>query len=181
MTCCRRHRRGRQGLYGGRERVKAEKAASSVVQYSDVTGLTHYWTRVILAALATRRITHLLASEDGPAGVIARARARLGTGFAGQLMDCFYCLSIWVAAPMAWLVVRGPVDLLLTWLALSGAASLLERVGGESAVIRPFPQETNGEAARKEMDDGMLRPEAGGAQELFGGDGNAGLPDPRAR
>ena len=43
----------------------------------------------LLAALATWRVTHLLASEDGPADVILRFRVRLGNTFAGKLMDCF--------------------------------------------------------------------------------------------
>ena len=91
-----------------------------------------FWTRFILAALATWRITHLLVYEDGPADVVVELRARLGHGFIGALMDCFYCLSFWVAAPTAIFVCRKPLDLLLTWLALSGAACLLERSGHES-------------------------------------------------
>ena len=33
-------------------------------------------TRLAVAALATWRLTHLLASEDGPGAVVARLRAR---------------------------------------------------------------------------------------------------------
>jgi Protein of unknown function (DUF1360) len=80
-----------------------------------------------LASLATWRITHLLAEEDGPADVVVRLRARLGSGQLGSLMDCFYCLSVWVAAPLGLLVARRPREAPLTWLALSGAACLLER------------------------------------------------------
>ncbi|MDX6422780.1 MAG: hypothetical protein QOI67_251 [Gaiellaceae bacterium] len=72
-------------------------------------------------------MTHLIAEEDGPANAIVRVRARLGTSFAGELMDCFYCLSIWVAAPVTLTVTRRPREALGTWLALSGAACLLER------------------------------------------------------
>jgi hypothetical protein len=53
---------------------------------------------LVFGALATWRVTHLLAKEDGPANLVIRLRARLGDGFAGKLMDCFNCLSIWVAA-----------------------------------------------------------------------------------
>lgn len=84
-------------------------------------------TRFALAALATWRVTHLLAEEDGPANLVVRARARLGTSVAGELMDCFYCLSVWVAAPLTLTVTRRPRELLTTWLALSGAACLLEQ------------------------------------------------------
>lgn len=95
--------------------------------------------RFILAVLATWRITHLLASEDGPWDLVVRLRARLGRSFAGRLMDCFYCLSIWVAAPIAFFVTRTPMQLVVTWLALSGAACLLERIGQQPVSIQPLP------------------------------------------
>jgi hypothetical protein len=62
---------------------------------------TSFWTRFFLAALASWRVTHLLAKEDGPADLILRVRKRLGSRWAGRLMDCFYCLSFWIAAPFA--------------------------------------------------------------------------------
>ncbi|HEY7171754.1 MAG TPA: DUF1360 domain-containing protein [Vicinamibacterales bacterium] len=86
-----------------------------------------FWSRFVIAALAAWRLTHLLAAEDGPADVIVRARARLGDGVLGRLLDCFYCLSLWVAAPMAFIVCRDPLERLVTWIALSGAACLFER------------------------------------------------------
>ena len=46
-------------------------------------------------------------------------------------MDCFYCLSIWTAAPVAAAVARRPREAPLAWLALSGAACLLERATTE--------------------------------------------------
>jgi len=89
------------------------------------------WMKFVVAVLATWRVTHLLASEDGPADLIVGLRARLGHGLAGKLMDCFNCLSIWIAAPAALFVSRKPLDWLFTWMALSGAACLLERLGHE--------------------------------------------------
>lgn len=83
-------------------------------------------TGFTLAALATWRISHLIAEEDGPWNAVARLRARAGTSELGELMDCFYCLSLWVAAPAALTVTRGR-ELPVTWLALSGAACLLEK------------------------------------------------------
>jgi len=87
-----------------------------------------FGSRFALASLATWRIAHLLAAEDGPADTVVRLRERLGSGQLGNLMDCFYCLSVWVAAPLSVVVARRPRDAPLTWLALSGAACLLERV-----------------------------------------------------
>ena len=83
-------------------------------------------TRFMLASLATWRVTHLLAEEDGPADVVARLRGRLGDGQLGELMDCFFCLSIWVAAPFSLSVARRAREVPLTWLAVSGATCLFE-------------------------------------------------------
>jgi hypothetical protein len=102
--------------------------------------------RFILAALATWRVTHLLANEDGPADLIVRFRIWLGDRFIGRLMDCFQCLSLWMAAVAAIAIVREPLDWLLTWLALSGAACLLERLGQGRIGIEPVPQALPGES-----------------------------------
>lgn len=83
-------------------------------------------TRFTVAALATWRLTHLLASEDGPGAVVVRLRARLGTGWMGELADCFQCLSLWVAMPLTPFVTRKRGEAAVTWLALSGAACQLE-------------------------------------------------------
>ena len=84
--------------------------------------------RFAVASLATWRLTHLLAAEDGPGDVVARARASLGDGPAGELMDCFYCLSVWVAAPVTLAVTRRRREILITWLGLSAGACLVERL-----------------------------------------------------
>ena len=84
-------------------------------------------TRFALASLAVWRVTHLLAEEDGPVDAVLRVRARVGQGSLGELMDCFACLSLWVAAPASLAVARRGRELPVAWLALSGAACLLER------------------------------------------------------
>lgn len=85
------------------------------------------WLRFVLAALATWRISHLLAREDGPWEVIAILREKAGDGVAGKLLDCFYCLSLWVAIPFAFFVSADWAERAVAWLAISGAAILLER------------------------------------------------------
>jgi hypothetical protein len=97
--------------------------------------------RIVLAILATWRITHLLSSEDGPGDLVFHVRAKLGSGWAGRLMDCFYCLSLWVAAAIAVVVTRHFSDWALTWLALSAGACLLERATQEQTAIQKFPIE----------------------------------------
>jgi hypothetical protein len=120
---------------------------------------TSFWIRFVLAVLATWRVTHLLASEDGPADLVVRFRARLGRGLIGKLMDCFNCLSLWIAALAALFVSRKLLDWLLTWLAISGAACLLERLGQEPVVIQPISQPVEGDVNH------VLRSETVGAAE----------------
>lgn len=85
------------------------------------------FTRFLIAALAVWRLTHLLTAEDGPWDVSVRIRRAAGEGFFGHLLDCFYCLSVWIALPVAWVLHRDLIDWALVWLGLSGAAILLER------------------------------------------------------
>jgi hypothetical protein len=89
--------------------------------------------RFALAGLATWRLTHLLSREDGPGDVVYRLRARVRSEQAGKLLDCFYCLSVWTAFPLAIAASRRTRDVPLQWLALSGAACLLERITGDLA------------------------------------------------
>lgn len=128
-----------------------------------------FWIRFVLAVLATWRVTHLLASEDGPADLIARLRAHLGRSFLGRLMDCFHCLSFWVAAPAALFVSRRPLELLMTWLAVSGAACLLERIGQPPVTIQPLS-----EGREEDFNHGMLWTEESGdrGKSLLGGNGS---------
>jgi O-antigen ligase len=81
----------------------------------------------VMASLAVWRLTHLLNAEDGPWRMLARLRKVVGVGFWGDLMDCFYCLSLWIAVPFAVWLGGGWTQWLLSWLAISGAAILLER------------------------------------------------------
>jgi hypothetical protein len=107
-------------------------------------GEASFWSRLVLAVLATWRVTHLLANEDGPADLVVRFRSRLGQSLAGRLMDCFKCLSLWIAAPAALFVSRAPLVWFFSWLAVSGGACLLERLGAEPIVIRPISESSEG-------------------------------------
>jgi hypothetical protein len=83
--------------------------------------------RFALGSLVTWRVTHLLAEEDGPGDLVLSLRRRAGDGELGKLMDCFYCLSVWVAAPVGLAVAGRTRKAPFTCVALSGAACLLER------------------------------------------------------
>jgi len=81
-----------------------------------------------LATLCVWRITHLLQAEDGPWDLLVRLRRAAGEGFAGKLLDCFYCLSLWISAPFAGGCGETWRERLLLWPALSAAAIFLERL-----------------------------------------------------
>ncbi|HSF39976.1 MAG TPA: DUF1360 domain-containing protein [Thermoanaerobaculia bacterium] len=83
---------------------------------------------LILGILAVWRLTHLLWGEDGPWDLLVRLRRRAGKGFWGDLLDCFFCTSLWVAAPFALLLGEGFRERLLLWPALSAGAILLQRL-----------------------------------------------------
>ncbi len=129
----------------------------------------------VLAVLATWRVTHLLSNEDGPADLIFRFRALLGQCLVGRLMDCFNCLSLWIAAPAALFVSRRPVEWLFTWLALSGGACLLQRMVKEPVVIQPMPQSAEGD-----MND-VLRSETFAVTDHSRAEKGAGHPPFRSR
>ena len=86
------------------------------------------WFCLTLAVLATWRLSHLVAHEDGPFDAIVRLRARVGNGMLGRLMDCPYCLSLWIAAPAAFLLAGRLPEWCVAWLAISGGSSLLEKL-----------------------------------------------------
>jgi hypothetical protein len=85
-----------------------------------------YW--LLVASLAVWRVSHLLTAEDGPWNIFVRLRALSHSSFWTNLTGCFYCLSLWVAAPCAFFLSSRWQERILLWMALSGAAILLERV-----------------------------------------------------
>jgi len=96
--------------------------------------------RLLLGVLCVWRITHLFQAEDGPWNVVVHIRKAAGDGFFGQLLDCFECLSLWVAAPFAWLAGQTAWDRILLWLAFSGGAILAQRsTGKRGAEFPPTP------------------------------------------
>ncbi len=81
----------------------------------------------ILSGLAVWRISHLLNKEDGPFDIIYLVRKKAGAGFFGGLLDCFYCVSVWVAFVPGICLGNNWWQKLLLWWALSGMACLLEQ------------------------------------------------------
>ena len=90
-----------------------------------------YW--LLLGVLAVWRITHFLHAENGPGNIVIRVRDAVGKGAVGNILDCFYCLSVWVAAPIALWLGHSWGERTLLWPALSAGAILLERITGPAA------------------------------------------------
>jgi hypothetical protein len=122
--------------------------------------VTFYW--FLLGALAVWRITHLLNAEDGPGDVLVRLRRRVGTGFWGGLLDCFYCLSLWVAAPFVFVLAESGKERLLLWPALSAAAIILERLT-QARATNPAPGQAWYFEPTQEDTDALLRREESGS------------------
>ena len=84
------------------------------------------WLGFLLGVLAVWRVTHLLHVEHGPWGAfeaVRRGALRLG---AGEVFRCFFCLSLWCAAPAALVLATAWTERVLTWLALSAGSILIE-------------------------------------------------------
>jgi hypothetical protein len=96
-----------------------------------------YW--LILGALTVWRITHFLQAEDGPWDMLVHLRRLAGVGFWGKILDCFYCLSVWIAAPLAYLIGESWPERALLWPSLSAAAILLEHSINLAPRIPPAP------------------------------------------
>jgi len=82
----------------------------------------------LLGTLAVWRVTHAVTEEDGPAKVLVRLRRAFDGSAWGPLLECFYCASVWIALPCAVLIGSTFEEKALLWLALSGAACLVQRM-----------------------------------------------------
>ena len=95
-----------------------------------------YW--FLIGTLAVWRITHLLAAEDGPWNIVVKLRRSAGTGFWGGLLDCFYCLSLWISAPFAFFLGADAKERICLWLAFSAGAIILDRVTTKEPAIPEY-------------------------------------------
>ncbi len=89
--------------------------------------LHNEWLLFVIGVLVTWRVTHLFTKEDGPFNIMYIIRKKAGAGFFGSLLDCFYCTSLWIAFIAGFFIGQGWKEIILLWLAFSGAACLLEK------------------------------------------------------
>ena len=101
--------------------------------------------RLAIGILCVWRITHLLQAEDGPWDIMVHFRQAVGNGFAGKLLDCFQCCSIWVSAPFAFFLAPNWRQRFLLWLSFSAGAILLERATAHGPGPPPAPYFESGE------------------------------------
>jgi hypothetical protein len=108
-------------------------------------------TLFVLGGLAVWRMAHLVVREDGPWRLFAALRRRAESTMWGELLGCIYCMSLWVAAPVAFALGDGWMERVLAWPALSGAALIVDRI--VHTPVAPAAVEY----LEEEHDDGMLR------------------------
>ena len=83
----------------------------------------------LLGTLVVWRVSYLLSQEDGPFDIVIKIRKLFGQGSLGNLLDCFYCVSLWLSIPFAFFLSGGWIDGAIIWLALSGGACFLFSLG----------------------------------------------------
>jgi hypothetical protein len=97
-------------------------------------------TEFVIGTLATWRIASLLTREEGPYGLFSRLRGSgEGRGLRAAL-QCLYCTSLWVAAPLSGFVAPWSWRSIVIWLALSGGACLLDRATQRGLEVAPLPE-----------------------------------------
>jgi len=118
--------------------------------------LRFYW--LILGILAVWRIGYLLTSEAGPWNSVGRMRQGLQKAFHTELVTCLYCMSIWIAAPLAFFIGDSWKERLVLWPALSAGAIVLERtIHREASTPLYYEDPEKPETQGKREDEHVLR------------------------
>jgi hypothetical protein len=107
---------------------------------------------IVIGALATWRVTHLLHAEEGPGAVFETFRRRMRAASLGGVVDCFLCLSLWIAAPVAAMTAATWREGILLWPALSALAIAFERLTTMGRPVAAYQEHLTGDD-----DDAMLR------------------------
>ena len=92
---------------------------------------------LLILALATWRLSSLLAAEEGPHNIFGKFRILVGIHYIGQRVDahgqlaklfsCTWCLSVWIGAiaSVAYVLFREPIVWIVLPLALSATAIIV--------------------------------------------------------
>lgn len=95
--------------------------------------------KFLLATLACYRVVQLVVFDDGPFRLMDRIRVGVGCyeygedsqpqTILGRLLSCPYCVGMWMAIPLAFIVAeRMSWEIGLWWLAVAGGQAFLENV-----------------------------------------------------
>jgi hypothetical protein len=84
--------------------------------------------KYFILVIVVWRLTHLISAEDGPFDLIIKLRKLFGNSFFGKLMDCFYCLSVWIGLLVGWYAGNNAEEIIILCLYYSGASILLEKL-----------------------------------------------------
>ncbi|HKR04937.1 MAG TPA: DUF1360 domain-containing protein [Bacteroidia bacterium] len=84
--------------------------------------------KYFILVIVVWRLTHLISLEDGPFDLIIKLRKAFGNSFFGKLMDCFYCLSIWIGFGIAFFTGKSLEEIILLTLYYSGASLIVEKL-----------------------------------------------------
>lgn len=90
--------------------------------------------KYLILVIVVWRLTHLISAEDGPFDLIIKLRRLAGNTFFGKLMDCFYCLSIWIGLGCAVLATTNFIEIVMLTFYYSGASLLLEKLTNKNFV-----------------------------------------------
>jgi hypothetical protein len=84
------------------------------------------WFYFVLATLATYRIAHMIAREDGPFDMFMLLREFAGQEkWYGRGLHCVLCISFWLSLPAALLV---GLPWLMGWLGIAGGVLVLHLI-----------------------------------------------------
>jgi hypothetical protein len=89
-------------------------------------------TWLVIAWLLVWRVTALLVRDRGPFDVLVRLRAGLAKRGLHELILCFHCTAVWVAALATIVLYEWRWPAVAIALAIAGAASITERFLGGS-------------------------------------------------
>jgi hypothetical protein len=90
--------------------------------------------KYLIIVIVVWRLTHLICAEDGPFDLIIKLRKSLGNSFFGKLMDCFYCVSIWIGLAAACFAGDNLKEIIILTLYYSGTTLLLEKITNKNFV-----------------------------------------------
>lgn len=87
---------------------------------------------LLIGSLATWRVSHMIAKENGPLAIFARFRAYLAKnqkriGGLFDMVSCIQCLSVYIGAVAAPWAAGGPLEWILYTFAFSALSVILER------------------------------------------------------